>query len=193
MELDFLVPQRTRVAPAEHLDEPLPRGRLRDPVHQVREAHRQPRVDADAVGEEHVSTRASDKLVYATDWSWMPQMWLDRGEEAPSPDFIVHPASAEEIARVLQIANTYRVPVVTWGGGSGTQGGAIPIFGGIVPQEESHVDDIAQKKEWRIIYYVGTLAIAILDVFAKTTRETPDDVIRNCKRRLGDFRIKDKP
>jgi alkyldihydroxyacetonephosphate synthase len=87
---------------------------------------------ADAVGEEHVSTRASDKLVYATDWSWMPQMWLDRGEEPPSPDFIVHPGSAEEIARVLQIANTYRVPVVTWGGGSGTQGGAIPIFGGIV-------------------------------------------------------------
>ena len=33
----------------------------------------------DIVGEEHVSTRASDKLVYATDWSWMPQMWLDRG------------------------------------------------------------------------------------------------------------------
>ena len=87
---------------------------------------------ADAVGEEHISTRASDKLVYATDWSWMPQMWLDRGEEPPSPDFIVHPGSAEEIARVLQIANTYRVPVVTWGGGSGTQGGAIPIFGGIV-------------------------------------------------------------
>ena len=87
---------------------------------------------ADAVGEEHLSTRASDKLVYATDWSWMPQMWLDRGEEPPSPDFIVHPGSAEEIARVLQIASTYRVPVVTWGGGSGTQGGTIPIFGGIV-------------------------------------------------------------
>ena len=44
----------------------------------------------------------------------------------------MHPGSAEEIARVLQIANTYRVPVVTWGGGSGSQGGTIPIFGGIV-------------------------------------------------------------
>ncbi len=58
---------------------------------------------------------------------------------------------------------------------------------------ELRVDDIAQKKQWRIIYYVGTLAIAILDVFAKTTRETPDDVISNCKRRLGNFRIKDRP
>jgi phage-related protein len=29
-------------------------------------------------------------------------------------------------------------------------------------------------------------------VFAKSTRETPDDVIRNCKRRLADFKTKDK-
>ncbi|MEP7200049.1 MAG: FAD-binding protein, partial [Chloroflexota bacterium] len=87
---------------------------------------------ADVVGAEHVSTRASDRLVYATDWSWMSQMWLDRAMEPPSPDVIVHPANAEEIARVLQIANVYRMPVVPWGGGSGSQGGAAPVFGGIV-------------------------------------------------------------
>jgi phage-related protein len=58
---------------------------------------------------------------------------------------------------------------------------------------ELRIDDIAQKREWRIIYYVGTLAIAVLDVFAKTTRATPDDVVRNCKRRLADFKTKDKP
>ncbi len=49
------------------------------------------------------------------------------------------------------------------------------------------------KKEWRIIYYVGSLAIAVLEVFAKTTRKTPDDVIRTCKRRLADFKAKDEP
>lgn len=65
---------------------------------------------------------------------------------------------------------------------------------GIGPRcHELRVDDIVQKKEWRIIYYVGNLAIAILEVFAKGTRETPDDVIRNCRRRLADFRAKDKP
>jgi phage-related protein len=37
---------------------------------------------------------------------------------------------------------------------------------------ELRIDDIAQKKEWRIIYHVGTLAIAVLEVFAKATRET---------------------
>src|SRR4029078_7348744 len=86
----------------------------------------------DVVGEAHVSVRASDKLVYATDWSWMPQMWLDRAMPPPRPDYIVPPGSREEIARVLKIANVYRLPVVPWGGGSGTQGGAAPVFGGIL-------------------------------------------------------------
>lgn len=87
---------------------------------------------ADMVGEEFVSVSDVDKLVYATDWSWMPQMWLDRAQTPPSPDFIVHPASPQEISGVLKIANTYRIPVIPWGGGSGTQGGTIPVFGGIV-------------------------------------------------------------
>jgi len=37
---------------------------------------------------------------------------------------------------------------------------------------ELRIGDVAQKKEWRIIYYVGNLAMAVLEV-AKTTRETP--------------------
>jgi alkyldihydroxyacetonephosphate synthase len=101
---------------------------------------------ADVVGEEHVSTRASDLLVYATDWSWMPQMWLDRGMEPPSPDFVVHPGSAEEISSILKIANVYRIPVVPWGGGSGTQGGAAPVFGGIL-LDLKRLDKIVQINE----------------------------------------------
>jgi alkyldihydroxyacetonephosphate synthase len=84
------------------------------------------------VGEEHISTRESDRLVYATDWFWLPQMWLDRGEKPTLPDYVVHPGTAEEIAEILKIANTYRIPVIPWGGGSGSQGGATPVFGGIM-------------------------------------------------------------
>jgi len=84
------------------------------------------------VGEHFISVKETDKLVYSTDWSWMPQMWLDRGERLPTPDYIVHPSSAEEIAEILLIANKYHIPVVPWGGGSGTQGGALPLFGGIL-------------------------------------------------------------
>ncbi|MBX3060509.1 MAG: FAD-binding oxidoreductase, partial [Anaerolineae bacterium] len=45
----------------------------------------------EVVGEEYISTRESDRLVYATDWFWLPQMWLDRGAQPTLPDFIVHP------------------------------------------------------------------------------------------------------
>jgi alkyldihydroxyacetonephosphate synthase len=84
------------------------------------------------VGPHFVSVDETDKLVYSTDWSWMPQMWLDRGQELMPPDYIVHPGSAEEIAEIMDIANKYRIPVVPWGGGSGTQGGAVPLYGGIL-------------------------------------------------------------
>jgi alkyldihydroxyacetonephosphate synthase len=87
---------------------------------------------SEIVGPDFVSVAESDKFIYSTDWAWMPQMWLDRGMQLRPPDFIVHPVSAAEISEILEIANKYRIPVVPWGGGSGTQGGALPIFGGIL-------------------------------------------------------------
>lgn len=84
------------------------------------------------VGPDYIRTDEPSRLVYSTDWSWMPQMWLDRGERLPTPDYIVHPGSVEEISAIMEVANKYRIPVVPWGGGSGTQGGAVPVFGGIL-------------------------------------------------------------
>ncbi len=84
------------------------------------------------VGADYIRTDETSQLVYSTDWSWMPQMWLDRGQPLMPPDYIVHPASPEQIAEIMLVANKYRIPVIPWGGGSGTQGGALPIFGGIM-------------------------------------------------------------
>ena len=41
-----------------------------------------------------------------------------------------------------------------------------------------------QNKDWRLMYRVDADAIVIVEVFHKTTRETPQTVIENCKRRL---------
>lgn len=86
----------------------------------------------EVVGIDNISTREVDKLVYSTDWFWLPQMWLDRGEHLRTPDYIVHPASPEEVSEIMKIANSYRIPVIPWGGGSGSQGGAVPVYGGIL-------------------------------------------------------------
>lgn len=87
---------------------------------------------AEVVGDANISTTETDRLVYATDWFWLPQMWMDRGEQPRKPDYIVRPGSAEEVSAVLKIANVYRIPVIPWGGGSGSQGGALSVFGGII-------------------------------------------------------------
>ena len=86
----------------------------------------------EVVGSDHISTAESDKLIYSTDWFWLPQMWLDRGQPLRTPDYIVHPGNAAEIAEIMRIANAYKVPVIPWGGGSGSQGGALSIYGGII-------------------------------------------------------------
>ena len=44
-----------------------------------------------------------------------------------------------------------------------------------------------ETKNWRIIYRIDTDAIVIVDVFSKTTRETPDRIIEICQRRLAKY------
>jgi phage-related protein len=41
-----------------------------------------------------------------------------------------------------------------------------------------------RNKNWRIIYRIDEDAIVIVEVFNKTTRTTPQEVIANCQRRL---------
>ena len=45
---------------------------------------------------------------------------------------IVYPGNAAEVSKVLVIANYYKIPVYPWGGGGGSQGGALPLKGGIL-------------------------------------------------------------
>jgi alkyldihydroxyacetonephosphate synthase len=87
---------------------------------------------ADIVGPNYITRRRVDKLVYAVDTSWVSQMWIDRGQEPPTADFILFPQNAQAISEILKVANSYRIPVIPWGGGTGSQGGVIPIFGGII-------------------------------------------------------------
>jgi phage-related protein len=42
-------------------------------------------------------------------------------------------------------------------------------------------------REWRIIYRIDTDAIVIGDVFAKTTKKTPNRVLDQCRRRFARY------
>ncbi len=45
-----------------------------------------------------------------------------------------------------------------------------------------------ENRTWRIVYYVDAVAIVILEVFAKTTSQTPQTVIDVCKTRLKHYK-----
>jgi phage-related protein len=41
-----------------------------------------------------------------------------------------------------------------------------------------------ENRNWRVLYWLDTDAIVIAEVFAKTTRQTPKQVLAVCRRRL---------
>jgi glycolate oxidase subunit GlcD len=48
------------------------------------------------------------------------------------PDAVVFPRTAEQVARVVRLANEYRIPFLPRGAGTGLSGGALAVEGGII-------------------------------------------------------------
>ncbi len=44
-----------------------------------------------------------------------------------------------------------------------------------------------QNQIWRLIYYIDSDAIVILEVFQKQTQKTPQKVIENCRQRIKTY------
>ncbi len=105
----------------------------------------------DVVGVDNVSTRESDRMIYGVDYFWVGRMWADRGQIPPMPDIIVCPGTSLEVSKILKIANYYKIPVNIWGGGSGSQGGALPMAGGILMDMKRMCRLIALDEESRTI------------------------------------------
>src|SRR3954452_17679486 len=75
------------------------------------------------VGSEHVRDGPGALLTFSTDAT--P---LERGK----PDVVVFPATTEEVAAVVRLANERRVPVIPRGSGTNLSAGTVPNRGGIV-------------------------------------------------------------
>ncbi|HME43261.1 MAG TPA: FAD-linked oxidase C-terminal domain-containing protein [Syntrophorhabdales bacterium] len=74
------------------------------------------------VGKENVLSSVEDRKCYSYDGR------VDGG----LPDLIVFPSSAEDVSRILVLANKHRFPVIPRGQGSGLTGGSVPVVGGVV-------------------------------------------------------------
>jgi len=85
----------------------------------------------DVVGVDNVDTGIADLITHGSDGYWLSIQMTSRGHVPAKPDIIVRPGSVEEVSRVLVIANYYKIPVIPFGGASGSQGGITPVKGGI--------------------------------------------------------------
>jgi glycolate oxidase len=74
------------------------------------------------VGGEHVSTAEEDLLCYA----------YDATTRHHRPDAVAFPGNADEVSRILKLANEQRFFVVPRGAGTGMSGGALAVQGGVV-------------------------------------------------------------
>jgi glycolate oxidase len=75
------------------------------------------------VGSAYVSGEPEEKFFYSRDGGTM---------EPREPDYVVMPATVEEVQRILKLANEQLVPVVPMGGGLVLSGLSRPLRGGIV-------------------------------------------------------------
>jgi alkyldihydroxyacetonephosphate synthase len=82
-------------------------------------------------GPEWVVTEEEDRQVYGVDHFWLPRLLVDRDAGLPVPDVVVLPGDTAQLSAVLKLAQQHRIPVTPWGGGSGSQGGIMPVYGGI--------------------------------------------------------------
>ena len=74
------------------------------------------------VGQENVRASLEERQCYS----------YDARTDGVVPDLIVFPSSADDVSRILVLANTHRIPVIPRGSGTGLTGGSIPVSGGIV-------------------------------------------------------------
>jgi alkyldihydroxyacetonephosphate synthase len=86
----------------------------------------------DLVGRDAVVTDGDLLERYSADTYWKALSARANGTPLGMPDVAVLPDDEKGVASVLRFANERSVPVVPRGGGSGSQGGAVPVAGGIL-------------------------------------------------------------
>ncbi|HLR07776.1 MAG TPA: glycolate oxidase subunit GlcD [Bacillota bacterium] len=89
------------------------------------------------VGNENIETTQTGLYTYSYDATPRFQAW---------PDAVVSPRNKHEIQKIVQLCNTYNIPIVPRGSGSNLSAGTTPIRGGIVLLFK-HMDNIIEIDE----------------------------------------------
>ncbi|MFW9953132.1 MAG: FAD-binding oxidoreductase [Candidatus Thorarchaeota archaeon] len=86
---------------------------------------------AKVIGDEYVTIQETDAILHAHDAWPLSLAKIRAGEVLALADIVAFPTSTEEVSRILHLCNESKVPVVPVGGGAGSCGGSLPIYGGV--------------------------------------------------------------
>ncbi len=83
------------------------------------------------VGKDNVTEIETDRILNAHDAWPLALAKIRAGEILPSADIVCFPETSDEVSKILIMANDLKIPIVPVGGGAGTCGGTVPLYGGI--------------------------------------------------------------
>ena len=84
------------------------------------------------VGPDHILTDADARDRYSGDALTPYRAYYADAAFDRLADVIVRPGDTAQVAAVVKLAQTRRIPIVPYGGGTGVMGGIIPLRGGII-------------------------------------------------------------
>ncbi len=111
------------------------------------------------------------------------ELWFysrDPGVLAPHlPDYVVAPETTEQVQKVVQLANTERIPIVPMGNGMALTGLVIPLKGGIVMDMKrmNKILEVNEKARYAVVEggtSQGVLKAYLQDHYPRLRHSLPD-------------------
>ena len=97
---------------------------------------------ADIVGRENVSVDDFDRVKYGHGKSVDENLALRRGSVGAIPDAVVHPRHKGDVVKIVEYCNSQRIPIVTYGAGSGVVFGGLATRGGVAVVLRTHMNKL---------------------------------------------------
>ncbi len=86
---------------------------------------------AGVIGNDFVTIHETDALLTSVDAWPLSLAKIRAGELIPFADIVAYPHNVEEVSQILAICSELEIPVTPVGGGAGSCGGIIPVYGGL--------------------------------------------------------------
>jgi glycolate oxidase len=114
---------------------------------------------AQIVGSENATREQCDLVCYEKDFS------VHSASPRSLPDFVVQPATNDQVSAVVKLANRHRMPLVPRGGGTGMWGGAVPAHRGILLDMRKMDRILEVDEEKRLVTVQAGVLVRALAVY----------------------------